>query len=149
MYIKEEQFEKFAEGKKVEHFGNPYYKKVDGKVVNIIPKGECITVKTLTEDERKWWCRIATVEDVVEMEVTVGGWFPTDLVCGTIDEINGKKVIEHYSMETDLAKETGWLESTGNLGSRSDLFLTSKAEVAIQKLKMAGFNIVYNVTFPF
>ena len=144
MYIKEKDFGKFADGKNVVNFGNPYYKEVDGEVVHIIPKGEVIVVKTLSEEDKKWFCAVRTNEDVVEMEMTVGGWFPTELVCGTIDKTkDGRRCMEHFSMNTALAQKTGWLDSTGTLGSRSDLFLASKADAAIKILKKSGFKVKF------
>lgn len=142
MYINEAKYDAFAKGKSVKHFGNPYYKEVDGEVVHIIPKNEEVVVRVLDEDEKNWYCNVTTDDDVVEMEMTIDGWFPTELVCGVVLKTqDGRPCMEHFSMRTKLAKDTGWLLSTGSLGSRSDIFLASKADVAIRKLKKSGYKI--------
>lgn len=143
VFVKEKDFPKFAKGKEVKNYRNEYVKDVNGERVNLIPTGEKIVVKKLTSEEKDWFCGVRTEEDVVMMSVTVGGWFPTELVCGTIwGFVGGGIVREMYSMNTNLSRETGWLEGTGMTGSRADVFLLSKKGSAIEKLRAAGFVVV-------
>lgn len=145
VFVKEKNFPKFSKGKEVKSYPNKYIKDVDGERINIIPTGEQIIVNKLTPEEKAWWCGVRIEEDVVGMSVTVGGWFPTELVCGTIPIYLGYGIVrDSFSMKTKLASETGWLEGTGMSGSSQNIFLLSKKDVAIEKLQAAGFVVIDN-----
>lgn len=145
VFVKEADFPKFSKGKDVKSYPNPFIKDVNGQSVEIIPADERIVVKKLTLEEKNWLCGVKTDKDVIEMSVTVGGWFPTELVCGTIPIHLGYGIIRsRYSMNTDLAQETGWLQKTEMSGSRTNIFLLSKKDVAIKKLQAAGFIVIDN-----
>ena len=133
-YIKEKDFSKFTEGKKVNSYPNPYVKNVDGEDVYIIPKGEKITFTKMSESDVRYY--IGNIgEEVYEGSVKIEGWFPTEIVCGTV---NGC-----FSMRSELAKECGWLQTNGCFGSKNDAFLASSVKVVACKLKKAGFTVVF------
>ena len=134
MFIKEQDFKAFSKGKKVVDYPNQYVKDVAGERVDIIPTGECITFKKMSESDVRYY--IGNVgEDVYEASVKIGCWFPTELVCGVVRGC--------FSQNTDLSKDTGWLQTTGQFGSKNDAFLVRKAKVAAKKLKDAGFKVVF------
>lgn len=140
-YVTEKQFERLSKGKLVKSYPNPYIKEIDGIEYKIIPNGEKFETKVLSEQEKLWWCGAKTEEEVVELSVSKSGWFPTDLVAGTLPKHLGCGIIrEGFNMNTELSKKTGWLQGTGNLGSRSDLFLKSKVNEAIKILNKNGFS---------
>lgn len=140
-YVTENQFNKLSKGKLVKSYPNRYIKDIEGIEYNIIPNCEKFETKVLSPEEKVWLCGVQTEEEVVELCVTERGWFPTDLIAGTLPKHLGCGIIrEGFNMNTELSKKTGWLHSTDNCGSRSALFLKSKVNEAINILNKNGFN---------
>ena len=134
MYIKEEKFAEYAKGKAIKNYPNPYVKEVDGEMVNIIPKGEAVVFKKMSREDTLFY--IGKVEGAVyEGTVAIGGWFPTELVCGVT---NGR-----FSQETELAKKTGWLNTLGTFGSRNDAFREEGVKEAARLLEEAGYKVYF------
>lgn len=137
--ITEERFTIISKNKKVRSYPNQWYKEVDGKDYYIVPSNEKYTTTILTEEEKKWWCAVNTKEEVVMLSVSEMGRFPHELVAGTRKHrLMGGMVLEGVDMNTSLSKKTGWLDFTGNIGSRSAVFLKSKVNVAIEILNKHG-----------
>lgn len=134
VFVKESYFKDFSKGKSVKNFGNPYVKEVDGRKVNIIPNGECVTFKKMDEEDVLWF--LGKKEGEFYMAgVKVGGWFPTELVCGVVKGF--------FSEDTELARETGFVWGNSCLGSANVAFEASKAKVAASKLEAVGFEVVF------
>lgn len=133
-YIKEKDFGRFAKGKVVKNYPNPYVKNVDGEDVFIIPDSETVTFKKMSESDVHYYVGNVSNE-VYEGSVKIGGWFPTEIVCGTV---NGS-----FSMRSELAKECGWLQTNGTFGSKNDAFLASRVKIAARKLENVGFKVVF------
>ena len=134
MYIREADFAEYAKGQVVVDYPNPYVKNVGGIDTNIIPTGETITFRKMSESDVKYyigWCS----EECYEGSVGIGGWFPTSLVCGCI--------CGRYSEATELARHTGWRETNGMFGSKNDAFLASKVRNAAKILEEAGFIVKF------
>ena len=133
-YIKEEDFGAFSKGKKVESYPNELVKNVDGEDVCIIPEGQKIVFRKMHQSDVLYY--IGNVnEEVYEGTIKIGGWFPTEIVCGTIRGM--------FSMQAPLSQECGWLQTNGSFGSKNDAFLASKVKVAAQKLEEAGFTVEF------
>lgn len=140
-YVTDKQFDKLSNGKNIKSYPNPYVKDVNGIQYNIVPSSEKFEVRILSEQEKLWWCASETEEEVVLLSISEIGWFPTELVAGTLSKNLGRGVTrENFDMNTELSKKTGWLKNTGSLGSRGNLFLKSKVNEAINILNKNGFS---------
>lgn len=140
-YVTDKQFDKLSNGKNIKSYPNPYVKEVGGIQYNIVPSSEKFEVRILSEQEKAWWCASETEEEVVLLSVSKTGWFPTELVAGTLSKNLGRGVIrENFDINTELSKKTGWLRNTGSLGSRGNLFLKSKVNEAVNILNKNGFS---------
>jgi len=138
-FVKEKDFSKLAKGKEVKDYPNPYVKDVDGLRIKIIPANEKIVFRPMTEEEKKWYS--VKEEGVVYVgRMTVLGWFPTELVCGVM-RVPG--YYDRFSANSPLAKETGWIDTNDNFGSRSDAFKAGKVNQAIRRLKDVGFVVEF------
>lgn len=139
--VTEEKFARLSANKEVKNYMNDWYKEVDGKGYYIVPKNEICKTSILTDEEKKWWCKVDTKEEVVMLSVSVMGCFPHELVAGLKKRrLLGGLIVEGVDMNTPLAAKTGWLEFTGNIGSRGAVFLKSKVNVAIDILNQHGLS---------
>jgi len=136
-FIKEKDFVKYAKGKTVKDYPNPYVKDVDGVRIDIIPTNEKVVFRPLTDSEKSWF---GIREDgvIYEGRMSVLGWFPTELVCGVM---RSPGYHDRFSAHSPLAKETGYVSTNGNFGSRSDAFRATKVKVAMKKLQQVGFDV--------
>ena len=139
-FIKESEFAKYAKGKQVKNYPNPYVKEVDGVNTHIIPADEKIVFRPLTDDEKRWY-GIRDTGVVYEGRMTVLGWFPTELVCGVM---RSPGYYDRYTENSPLAKKTGYVATNGNFGSKGDAFRASKVQVAVGILRKAGFEVEFN-----
>lgn len=134
LFVKEADFAEYAKGQVVKHCVNQYIKEVGKVDIHIIPTDEVITFKKMTRNEVEYY--IGKVDgQVYEGFTKISGWFPTGLVCGTV---NGC-----YSHKTELAKETGWLPTNGSFGSKYDAFLATGVRRAAEILEAVGFKVVF------
>lgn len=137
--VTERKFAKISKDKEVRSYNNEWYKEVDGQGYYIIPADETFKTAILTDQEKRWWCAVNTEEEVVELSISKMGRFPHELVAGKkTRRLMGGIIVEGVDMNTSLARKTGWLDFTGNLGSRSALFLKSKVNIAIDILNKHG-----------
>ena len=139
LFINEKDFVGFARGKQVKSYPNPYCKQVDGKNVNIIPDNEKIVFKPMSDEQKRWYGILADGV-VYEGSVTILGWFPTEIVCGVM---RSPGYHDRFSDQSPLAKETGYVSTNGNFGSRNDAFKESGVKVAARLLREAGFNVEF------
>ena len=139
--VTENKFARISKNKDVRSYMNDFYKEVDGKGYYIVPSNEVCKTTILSDEEKKWWCKVDTKEEVVMLSVSVMGCFPHELVAGLKKRrLLGGLIVEGVDMNTPLAQKTGWLEFTGNIGSRGAVFLKSKVNIAIDILNKHGFN---------
>lgn len=137
--VTEQKFAKISKEKEVVSYPNEWYKEVDGQGYYIVPRNEKFTTTILDEKEKKWYCAVNTDEKVVELSVSELGRFPHELVAGIKRRrLMGGMIVEGVDMNTSLARKTGWLDFTGNLGSRGALFLKSHVNTAIDILNKHG-----------
>ena len=134
LFVKEADFAEYTKGKAVKSYNNPWIKCVAGVDVNIIPTDEVVTFKKMTREDIQYYIGDIS-QEVYEGRTKIRGWFPTELVCGTIGS--------QYSMNTELAKRTGWIPTNGCFGSQGDAFLASGVKVAADLLEQAGFKVVF------
>lgn len=134
VYLSESEFAEISKKMKgVKSYPNPYIKECGNVRYQIIPDGEEIAVRTLTDAERDWFAPNNKSQEVVIAFVSILCWFPIDLIAGVE---NGR-----YSQNTTLSEKTGWLSSSSALGSQSVLFLKDKVDAALGILKEHGFKI--------
>lgn len=137
--VTENKFAEISKGKAITSYPNEWYKEVEGQDYYIIPADETFKTTVLSDQEKRWWCAVNTDEEVVELSVTKMGRFPHELVAGKkTHRLMGGLLVDGVDMDTPLAKKIGWLDFTGNLGSRSGLFLKSKVNIAIEILNKHG-----------
>lgn len=134
VYLSESEFAEISKKMEgVKSYPNPYIKESGNVRYQIIPDGEEIAVRTLTDAERDWFAPNNKGQEVVIAFVSILCWFPIDLIAGVE---NGR-----YSQNTTLSEKTGWLSSSSALGSQSVLFLKDKVDAALGILKEHGFKI--------
>ena len=132
LFVKEADFAEYAKDQIVKDYPNKYVKDVAGVEIHIIPTGETIVFKKMSKSDIEYY--IGNIEEeVYEASTSILGWFPTELVCGTV---NGR-----YDTKSDLAKITGWIPTNGCFGSKNDAFRGFKVDFAAELLKNAGFNV--------
>ncbi len=148
VYLSEKVFKKISDGKNVVNYHNKYVKTIDDVDYYIMTDGVAIEVNQLSEEEKKYYCRVNTSEDVMMLELNnegfkTLGWFPTKLVAGVIPtDVGGGIIRDRFSMNTPLSIKTGWLEKNGCAGSFTGLFLKSKVNEAIKILRENGFKVI-------
>lgn len=113
IYLEPEIYDKIEA---VETFPNPDVKiGLFGNEKCRLQKTCLVKVEDLSSERTAWFTNITDSADnqfvMVDCE---NGFFPTDLVCGVI---NGK-----YDPNTELAKQSGYVESNSSSGSASQIF---------------------------
>lgn len=141
-YIKEVDFEEYARGKKVANYRNPYIKEVDGLEVHIIATDLKCSMRLLSEEEKRWWCRFGKdlSKDIVKLECD---WFPHELVIGMKEVVIAGKVRKALTSDSKLSKHTGYIEGNDSLGSRCVLFDARFVNNAIGILRENGFDFQF------
>lgn len=153
-YVTPEQFAKLSKGKKVKSYPNLLVKVIGDVTYNIVTPDTVCKISRLTEEQYTLWLGMSKEtyknglskykddanSDVYKLTVE-GGWFPTELVAGTVSCNLGYGVTRNaFSMNTPLSDKTGYLQANGSIGSASCLFMGSKVNEAIKILNKNHFN---------
>lgn len=123
----------------VEEYPNKQIKKCLDKygkefTLHIIYPEDIVDIKELTPEEITWWLGKKYVDKKIIMLSC--NWFPSELLIGV--KKHGNK--RYYSADTELSRQTGYIEGSGNLGSRSYCFFKEKIKQNLQILKDNGFD---------
>ena len=117
----------------IESYPNPQIKKcIDSEgneyTLHIILSKDKLEIQPLTKADALYYC--GRTDEITMLTLN---WFPKDLVVGVVDKF--------YTAKSKLSILTGFVQSSGNTGTRSECFLTEKVGIAIEKIWGVGFDI--------